>query len=256
MTAAPNDTAADSDAKSGLAWRIAHNRRLIDVELASSPTQRRRISPALAGLNEQLLPRLAAHAKGQFLDAGCGTQPFRGSIEPHVDRYLAYDIEARVDAVDYIGDVEDMGVVPSSSVDSMLCSEVLEHVPHPARALDEFARIVRPGGALIVTVPFLARLHEEPHDYYRYTRHGLRRLLEDAGFEVDDIAETGSLFSFIGHQVSVALLGTTWHIPGVRRIAVRLNSALVVRPSTVLDRRLRLARLLPLGYVVVATRRS
>lgn len=255
MTTATDDSSA-STTPTGIRARIAGNRRQIDVELAASPRRRRRISPALAGLSDELLPRLSSRAKGDFLDVGCGTQPFRGVVEPHVSRYLAYDIEARVDDVDYIGDVEDMAVVPTDSVDSVLCSEVLEHVPHPERAMAEFGRIIRPGGALILTVPFLARLHEEPHDYYRYTRHGLRRLLEDAGFVVDDVAETGSLFSFVGHQVSVALLGLTWHIPGVRGAAVAVNSALVVRPSLALDRALRLARLLPLGYVVTATRRA
>jgi SAM-dependent methyltransferase len=248
-------TRDDARPRTGLKGRIAENRRQIDVELARDPDERRRISPALAGLSEQLLPRLRRHAKGRFLDAGCGTQPFRAEVEPHVDRYLAYDIEARVADVDFLGDIEDMGVVPTASVDSMLCSEVLEHVPHPSRAVAEFARILTPGGSLIVTVPFLSRLHEEPHDYFRYTRYGLRTLLDDAGFDVDEIAETGSLFSFVGHQVSVALLGLTWHIPVVRRVAMTANALLVVRPATLLDRAIRLARLLPLGYVVVATRR-
>ena len=107
----------------------------------------------------------------------------------------------------------------------------------------------------MLTVPFLARLHEEPHDYFRYTRHGLRQLLNDGGFEIDAITETGSLFSFLGHQVSVGVLGVTWHMSGVRRLAVAANRALVVRPAVALDRATGLGRLLPLGYVVVASRR-
>ena len=241
---------------SGLRARVAENRRAIDVDLAADPVARKRISPALYCLTNAVLPALRARSKGTFLDAGCGTQPFRTVVEPQVDRYLAFDIEARVDDVDYIGDVEDMSVVPSGSVDTLLCSEVLEHVPHPSRAMGEFARVLRPGGALVITVPFLARLHEEPHDYFRYTRHGLRRLLSDAGFEVDEITEIGSLFSFVGHQVSVGVLGLTWHRRWLRRMAVALNNLAVVRPAAALDRLSGMARLLPLGYVVVATRRD
>jgi SAM-dependent methyltransferase len=242
--------------ENGLRARISENRRNIDIELAGDPEARKVISPVLLGLTEQVTPRLQARAKGRFLDAGCGTQPFRSVVEAQVDQYLGYDIEDRSGRLDYTGSVEDMGAVPGDSIDTLLCSEVLEHVAHPERAVAEFARVVRPGGSLVLTVPFLARLHEEPHDYYRYTRHGVGTLLDEGGFAVDEIVETGSLFSFLGHQVSVAVLGLTWHVRPLRRVAVALNRALVVRPSVALDRVTKMGRLLPLGYVVVATRRA
>jgi SAM-dependent methyltransferase len=233
---------------------VIENRHAIDVDLAGDAAARKRLSPALFGLTEAVVPALRARAKGELLDAGCGTQPFRTMLEEQVDRYMALDIEARSEDVDYIGDIEDMVGVATASVDTVLCSEVLEHVPHPAKAAGELARVLKPGGALIVTVPFMARLHEEPHDYFRYTRHGLRRLLVEAGFEIDDIVETGSLFSFLGHQVSIVLLGLTWHRPVLRRLASAVNEVAVVRPAVLLDRVTRMSRLLPLGYVVTATR--
>ena len=236
--------------------RVTENRRRIDVELADRPEVRKRLSPVLFGLTNELVPRLQSHAHGQFLDAGCGTQPFRSVVEGQVDRYLAFDIEARVEDVDFIGTVEDMSAVADRSVDTVLCSEVLEHVPRPAVALGEFARILRPGGTLLLTVPFMARLHEEPHDYFRYTRHALRTLLDDAGFDAKEIVETGSLWSFLGHQVSLGVLGLTWHLRPLRPVAVALNSWFVVRPAALLDRITGMGRLLPLGYVVVATRRE
>jgi SAM-dependent methyltransferase len=235
---------------------VTANRQAIDVALAQDVEGRKRLSPALLGLTEAVVPALRARATGRFLDAGCGTQPFRAVVEGQVTRYLALDVEARTDGVDYIADLEDMSVVPDSSVDTVLCSEVLEHVPHPDRAIGEIARVLKPGGSLVITVPFMARLHEEPHDYFRYTRHGLRRLLLDADLDLDDISETGSLFSFLGHQVSVVLLGLTWHRPRLRRVVVAVNAVTVVRPSVALDRITRMARLLPLGYVAVATRQA
>jgi SAM-dependent methyltransferase len=237
----------------GLMGRVAANRR--HIELADDPDARMTLSPALYGLTSAIVPSLRTHAKGTFLDAGCGSQPFRAVVEGQVEHYLAYDIEARVDAVDFLGDVEDMHAVGDRSIDVVLCSEVLEHVPHPHVAMREFARIVRPGGVLVVTVPFLARLHEEPHDYFRYTRHGLRLLFEEAGFDLEEVLETGSVFSFIGHQLSLALLGLTWHRPGLRRVARVLNRTFIVRPAVALDRVTRFGRLLPLGYVVLGKRR-
>jgi SAM-dependent methyltransferase len=238
----------------GWKTRVAANRRSMDVELAGQPSARKTLSPALFGLTDSLIPRLMDRSHGWFLDAGCGTQPFRALVEAQVTEYLTYDRETRGSELDFIGDVEDMKAVPDRDIDTLLCSEVLEHVAHPDKAVSEFARIVKPGGTLLLTVPFLARLHEEPHDYFRYSRHGLRRLLEEAGFDVDEIVETGSLFSFLGHQVSLALLGLTWHRPRLRRLAGVVNSALVVRPCVAMDRLTGIARLLPLGYVVVATR--
>jgi SAM-dependent methyltransferase len=236
--------------------RITDNRRAIDVAFAGDPIGRTRVSSAILGLTNVLGPVLRSRARGDFLDAGCGTQPFRALVEPQVDRYLTFDIEARVEGVDYIGDVEDMAAVPGESIDTLLCSEVLEHVPHPPRAIAEFARVLRPGGVLVVTVPFLARLHEEPHDYFRYTRHGLRSLLVECGFEVDEITETGSLCSFVAHQLSVALLGMTWHMGPLRRVVLALNDRAIVRPAVALDRLTAMSRLLPLGYVAVARRQA
>lgn len=248
-------TSSPSRGSAGFRDLITQNRRRIDIELAGDSEARSTMTPALSGLTSQLVPRLTTRARGRFLDAGAGTQPFRALVEPLVDTYIAYDIEARTEQVDLLGSVEDMGAVADSSVDTVLCSEVLEHVPHPPAAIAEFARIVRPGGTLLLTVPFLARLHEEPYDFYRYTRHGLRVLLDDGGFDIDEVVETGSLFSFVGHQFSVALLGLTWHRPRLRRVTTVLNRALVVRPAVSLDRLTGMGRLLPLGYVVVASRR-
>ena len=64
----------------------------------------------------------------------------------------------------------------------MLCTQVLEHVAEPAAVLAELRRVLRDGGELWLTVPFVGELHEEPHDHYRYTSHGLRGLCERAGF--------------------------------------------------------------------------
>jgi SAM-dependent methyltransferase len=249
------NSAAATGGRGRWASRIAENRRQIDVDLAGDHAARMRLSPALHGLTSAVVPALRAHAKGVFLDAGCGTQPFRAVIEPQVERYIGYDVEPRSGQVDLLGDLEDMHLVADRSIDVALCSEVLEHVPHPQAAMGELARIIRPGGVLVLTVPFLARLHEEPHDYFRYTRHGLRRLLDDAAFDIEELVETGSIFSFLGHQVSLAVLGLTWQWRRVRRVATALNRVFVVRPCIALDRVTRASRLLPLGYVVVAKRR-
>lgn len=236
-----------------MGW-LERNRAAVDRELGN--TERRRyFSPALLGLYRQLVPRLQLHAAGRFLDAGCGTMPFRHYVVDRVSEYRCLDVEQRAEGVDYLADIQDMSVIESEVFDTALCSEVLEHVPDPRRAIAELHRILRSRGKLIVTVPFLGRLHEEPHDFYRYTSHGLRHLLAREGFEVIEIVPTGSLFSFLGHQISTLIVCGTYGIPVLKHLFFWANALLCVLPCHWLDSVTGLTGKMPLGYVAVANRR-
>lgn len=235
-----------------MASRIEKNRRAVD----SRPFIRRWFSPAVRGLELTTRSVIGRHASGAVIDVGCGAMPYRDDLEAVASSYASLDIEPRADGLDFQCSVTDMAPVPDATYDTALCAEVLEHVAEPGLAVDELARILDRGGRLIVTVPFLARLHEEPHDYQRFTEHGLRRLLTERGFDVERIDRTGSVASFLGHQVSTATVGATFHIPVIGRLIWAINAAFVVAPSRAVDRLLGpLGRRLPLGYVAVAVKR-
>ncbi len=130
---------------------------------------------------------LLRHARGTVLDVGCGAQPYRRLLPPGVT-YLGVDTEDALarfgyrtpDTAYYAGDALP---VPGASVDVLLCTETLEHVPDSAPFLAELRRCLRPGGRAILTVPFAARWHYVPHDYWRFTPSALTRLLAAAGFD-------------------------------------------------------------------------
>jgi SAM-dependent methyltransferase len=82
-----------------------------------------------------------------------------------------------------------------ASVDAILSTQVLEHVAEPWSVLAEFFRVLKPSGKLWLTAPLVWYLHEEPYDYYRYTSHGLRFLLESAGFVEVEVRPLNDAFS-------------------------------------------------------------
>ena len=95
-------------------------------------------------------------------------------------------------SIDFEADAQDMsGVIASDRYDTVLFLEVLEHVPNPFKVVAELFRILRSGGKVILSVPHLSRLHEEPYDFYRYTKYGLRHLFEEAGFKDIQIIPRG-----------------------------------------------------------------
>lgn len=157
---------------------------------------------------------VAPQAHGRLLDVGCGQKPYYEIFEPHVDEYVGIEYEPaftetassskgkRGPDIVYHGDRMPL---PDDSFDTVMCIQVLEHTPKPQALLDDVARVLRPGGLLIISVPFSFRLHEEPHDYFRYTPHGLRTMLERAGLEVTSTLQQGGFWSVLGHKVNTFL---------------------------------------------------
>jgi len=137
-----------------------------------------------------------------ILDVGSGLAPYR-ELFTHTS-YTTCDWDQSIYSPDVPPDIvspADQIPVEDESFDAVLCTEVLEHVPAPWEVLSEFHRIVRPGGAVWITVPFTWPLHEQPHDYYRYTKFGLHSLLERAGFSQVDVVPLTDAFSTLSQLV-------------------------------------------------------
>ena len=148
----------------------------------------------------QLEAFFAACAPGEYLvDIGCGTRPYAILYQRHFRLAFGFDVSTSphdLSLADFLAEAPTMPL-PASLFDCALCTEVLEHVPEPGQALNEIARVLKPGGWLVLTVPLLLGLHEEPYDYYRYTVHGLRYLLSRAGFEVERVQTKGEMLAVV-----------------------------------------------------------
>lgn len=126
------------------------------------------------------------YAAGRLLDIGCGTKPYRELFAPHVSTHVGLDhgdTRHGRDGIDVFGSALDIPL-DNASFDTATCNAVLEHLEEPEVAIAECFRILRPGGVAIYTVPHIWHLHEEPRDFYRFTKYGLRYLFEKVGFEV------------------------------------------------------------------------
>jgi SAM-dependent methyltransferase len=143
----------------------------------------------------------------RVLDAGAGEGAYRKFFRQH--RYCGVDLAIGDLSWDYGGlDVlADLVHLPfpDSCLDACLSIVTLEHVREPAAVLRETARALKAGGALLLVVPQEWEVHQAPHDYFRYTRHGIEYLLEEAGFADIQIRPAGGLFRLLSRRLLNAL---------------------------------------------------
>ena len=141
------------------------------------------------------LEELAGLDCNRLLDVGCGSKPYQElfKAKKHIGLDTPWTLHEK-SLADVHGTALALPFKPAS-LDTVLLTEVLEHVPEPQVCLREIGAALKKGGKVIVTIPFFYWTHEEPHDYYRYTPHGLRHLLERCGFKIERIHARGGALS-------------------------------------------------------------
>jgi SAM-dependent methyltransferase len=148
-------------------------------------------SPAMLDLylvRKAILDALSAQLgdfSGTILDIGCGYMPYRSLVlakPSRAEKYIGLDLKGncyRKPDLEWDGSTMPL---EDNAIDCALATEVFEHCPHPERVMSEVHRVLKPGGFLFFTVPFLWPLHTVPNDEYRYTPFALERHLRSAGF--------------------------------------------------------------------------
>ena len=130
-----------------------------------------------------------SRVKGVLLDVGCGIKPYEKVFGKYVDKYygIEYSPESgfRGNRADVAGDAAEMPFA-DQSFDTILCTEVMEHVMHPEKVVAEFARILKPGGMVIITVPFFYPIHDS-FDFFRYTDQGIAVIMKRYGLEIEEV---------------------------------------------------------------------
>jgi SAM-dependent methyltransferase len=201
------------------------------------------------GANE-LIDRHLPRLKGRVLELGAGPDAYlevdgTQVISLDIDRQFAPTVTADAHALPFA----------DASFDGVIASQVFEHLHDPSVAAGELARVMRPGACLILAVPFLYWVHQEPHDYYRYTAYGLRQIFEGP-FEIEHLDGYGTRFTV---ALDVALTRTETSSTARRALRKFRKS---IRPVDPKRRHPRIGRALvrwhrgefPHGFVLAARR--
>lgn len=162
---------------------------------------------------------LSDQMTGRLLDVGCGSKPYQ-LLFPEVE-YIGLDIDSDIARKRGVADYfYDGSVFPfeAGSFESVLCNQVLEHVFNPDEFLLEINRVLKHGGRLLLTVPFVWDEHEQPFDYARYSTFGLRALLEKSGFKIIEHKKLGANATVLFQLGNAYLFKITQHWPKIPQL--------------------------------------
>jgi len=192
---------------------------------------------------ENSVRQCSSYVKGVTLDVGCGQRPYEKTFFAGATKYIGTDYLSDRSRPDVISSALE---VPFSSdtFDTVVSTEVLEHVPDPARALREMHRILKPGGHLILSTPMYWPRHEAPYDFFRYPYDGMLHLLEQSQFELVKMYNRGRSYAFLGQVLQ------TIHPVSAKPITWLINQACLW-----CDRHLK-HDVITMGWTVVARKRQ
>ena len=196
---------------------------------------------------------LSQYATGRLLDLGCGKAPLYVAYRDYVASTICVDWAESLHVnpcLDLVADLSKPLIIEDCSFETVLLSDVLEHIPAPERLCGEVSRVLTRKGYLILNVPFYYWIHEEPYDFYRYTEFALRRFMSLVGLEVIELTTVGGVPEILADVTSK--LAT--RLRGGWMLASAIQQALVTlrRSKRFVSCSQESSASFPLGYFLVA----
>lgn len=186
---------------------------------------------------------LKEFATGDLLDLGCGKAPLYGVYKALVTSVTLADWGNSLhenNHLDVACDITKKLPFKNNGFDTIILSDVLEHIPNPSDLMAELKRILRPNGVVLMNVPFMYWVHEAPHDYHRYTEFMLRKLVEDQKMTVIKLDALAGGWAVLLDVTSKLLVNK----PRIVRIIQKYGPKL-------LSKKYNLRKEIPLAYTVV-----
>ena len=189
------------------------------------------------------LQKASARASGRLLDIGCGNKPYEKMFEGKITDYVGCDVQKASDRrVDVICPATSIPL-QDASFDTIFCTQVIEHVADHRALLREALRLLKTGGVFILSGPMYWHLHEEPYDFFRFTKYGFRYILEETGFIVDSVESNGGRWALCGQVLIHTIEGSRFNHRRIVRLVNRVFARLDDRKETLMN---------TMNYVVVA----
>ncbi len=199
---------------------------------------------------------IVKYAKGDILDIGCGNKPYARFFDGYITKYVGCDIvQSSEKVVDFLCPANEL-CFDDNSFDTIFSTQTMEHVADHQGMVSETYRVLKKGGFAIFTVPFNWELHEEPYDFFRFTKYGLTNLFERNGFKVVYVKSNGGKWASI-FQLWLNVLFSTRKYVTLRSRVIKfllVNLKLVIvynRFSVWLDKRF-FDDVLTLNYIIIA----
>ncbi|MES2062137.1 MAG: class I SAM-dependent methyltransferase [Bacteroidota bacterium] len=174
-----------------------------------------------SSFHKHLFKAISTFANGKLLDIGCGNKPYKSLLDTHITEYIGCDIvQSSENCVDVLCPANNIPIA-DEIFDTVISTQTIEHVEDHQGLINEAYRLLAPGGKLILSGPMYWPLHEEPYDFFRFTKHGFRYILEKAGFELISIESNGGKWSVVGQAFLHALYPQVFNIKGVKGKVIR-----------------------------------
>lgn len=169
-----------------------------------------------SSFHSELVAAIEKYAHGSLLDIGCGNKPYELWMKNKVTEYIGCDIvQSSAGKVDVLCAANQIPI-ENERFHTIFSSQTIEHVEDTQGMVNEAFRLLKNDGYFILSGPFYWHLHEEPYDFYRFTKHGFRYILEKAGFEVCDIRPNGGAWATLGQVINHTF---TFSNPNANKVA-------------------------------------
>ncbi|MBL7960806.1 class I SAM-dependent methyltransferase [bacterium] len=199
---------------------------------------------------ESYIRSIQQHASGILLDCGCGHVPYYEIYKDKVVDTICIDWPNslhRNELLDHYVNLNERLPFDDKSFDTILLTDVLEHIQNPGLLMSELSRLLKPGAKLLVMVPFFYRLHEVPHDYYRYTEFALKGFCESNNLSVVELEPYGGFYDIIFDLLNKKFVKNRFQLKLLEFFYSLISSTKFYKSSKTNQ-----SRKYPLGYCLVA----
>ena len=197
---------------------------------------------------------IRSHARGLLLDVGCGSVPLYQFYRDYISDNICIDwvnSSHKTNYLDYEINLNNKIPLESNSFDTILATDVLEHLVNPECFWNEMARLLKEGGKIILAIPFMYWIHEPPHDYARYTEFQLTHFCQTNGLNVVSLEPYGGsvevLLDIIAKHLSFSNILSFIHLIFSKAIRRLISGRKFYR---------KLTRRFPLGYLLIAEKKK